>query len=393
MNSRLTIQDLAGLLADYTGKDPASIERFLKEFVAVVTEGVLADKLVKIKGLGTFKIIAVEKRESIHVKTSERFLIPGHYKFSFLPDKELKELVNKPFSFFETIEVGESVDFSDLDISDDDADEKDTEDESVEELMLEEQRLPQLEPQAEPDPEPESEELPQELSEVLPEELPEELPDELSVAEAIESSAEVTGTVEEEVPEVIPEAAAPEAPRKRRRSRTRKKISKQTFILAACLFILIAINGIIYLNKGLFQSGNEAIPAVYDSSLALTSDTLAGATKQPDSLRQAADSLATVQQATSSGKPQVAPPPAVIAKVKIEPGSRLTVIALEYYGSKVFWVYLYEYNKTIIKNPNNVPIGTVIEVPSPELYNINVRDKVSIEKAAVRQTEILNGQL
>ena len=100
MNNRLTIQDLAGLLAEYTGKDKNSTERFLREFIAVVSDGVYADKLVKVKGLGTFKIIPVEKRESIHVNTGERFVIPEHYKFSFLPDKDLRELVNKPFSFF-----------------------------------------------------------------------------------------------------------------------------------------------------------------------------------------------------------------------------------------------------------------------------------------------------
>ena len=71
MNNRLAIQDLAGLLAEYTGKDKNSSERFLREFIAVVSEGVYTDKLVKVKGLGTFKIIPVEKRESIHVNTGE----------------------------------------------------------------------------------------------------------------------------------------------------------------------------------------------------------------------------------------------------------------------------------------------------------------------------------
>ena len=141
MNNRLTIQDLAGLLAEYTGKDKNSSERFLREFIAVVSEGVYTDKLVKVKGLGTFKIIPVEKRESIHVNTGERFVIPGHYKFSFLPDKELRELVNKPFSFFETTELGENVDFSDMDVVPDEPEIKEAEDESVEEVMPEENHL------------------------------------------------------------------------------------------------------------------------------------------------------------------------------------------------------------------------------------------------------------
>ena len=74
MNNRLTIQDLAGLLAEYTGKDKKNTERFLREFIQIVTEGVYADKLVKVKGLGTFKVIPVEKRESIHVHTGEHGL-------------------------------------------------------------------------------------------------------------------------------------------------------------------------------------------------------------------------------------------------------------------------------------------------------------------------------
>ena len=88
----------------------------------------------------------VEKRESIHVNTGERFVIPEHYKFSFLPDKELRELVNKPFSFFETTELRENVDFTDMDVVLDEPDIKETEDESIEEMIPEEKHLPEEEP-------------------------------------------------------------------------------------------------------------------------------------------------------------------------------------------------------------------------------------------------------
>ena len=67
------------------------------------------------------------------------------------------------------------------------------------------------------------------------------------------------------------------------------------------------------------------------------------------------------------------------------------MIALKYYGHKLFWVYIYEYNKAVIKDPNNIPIGTVIDIPAPEMYGIDCHDRVSLEKAAVRQTEILEG--
>ena len=109
----------------------------------------------------------------------------------------------------------------------------------------------------------------------------------------------------------------------------------------------------------------------------------------------AKEDSARIVSETTEEKPAVKPEaasPEVIARVKIEPGSRLTLISLKYYGSKLFWVYLYEYNKNVIKDPNNVPIGTVIEVPAPEMYGIDRRDRSSIEKAAARQTEILSGK-
>ena len=79
--------------------------------------------------------------------------------------------------------------------------------------------------------------------------------------------------------------------------------------------------------------------------------------------------------------------------MKIETGSRLTLISLEYYGSKIFWVYLYDYNKAAIKDPNNIPVGTEILVPDPSLYGIDKYSRASIDKAAARQTEILSGNL
>ena len=119
MNNKLTIQELATLLSVKSGKDVYETERFIREFITVVSEGLFSDKMVKVKGLGTFKIVLVEDRESIHVNTGERILIPAHYKSSFLPDNELKELVNRPFSIFETTEIGDAASFQDMEMADD----------------------------------------------------------------------------------------------------------------------------------------------------------------------------------------------------------------------------------------------------------------------------------
>ena len=90
-------------------------EKFVSAIFDVVNEGLKTDKLVKVKGLGTFKVQAVKPRESVNVNTGERVLIEGHDKVSFTPDATMKELVNKPFAQFETVVLNDGVDFTDID--------------------------------------------------------------------------------------------------------------------------------------------------------------------------------------------------------------------------------------------------------------------------------------
>lgn len=384
MNNRLAIQDLAGLLAEYTGKDKNSSERFLREFIAVVSEGVYTDKLVKVKGLGTFKIIPVEKRESIHVNTGERFVIPEHYKFSFLPDKELRELVNKPFSFFETTELRENVDFTDMDVVLDEPDIKETEDESIEEMIPEEKHLPEEEPVV----------FSEEGSAVPPEEDP-----------VVFSEEEPAGQPEDEGMDTLEpvvdersDSSGPDSPIEEVETgpdAERKKLrTKRIAVVSMFVFLLMLFNIGLYLNRAyFFKKGKEPlrIDTVFPKGETVATEAV------PDTTIVFAneDSSQTVGETTVEN-PEVEPEatsPKVIARVKIEPGSRLTLISLKYYGSKLFWVYLYEYNRAVITDPNNVPIGTVIEVPAPEMYGIDRHDRSSIEKAAARQTEILSGKL
>ena len=90
-------------------------ETFVAMLFDVVNDGLMKDKLVKVKGLGTFKVASVKDRESVNVNTGERVLIEGHDKITFTPDAVLRDFVNKPFAQFETVVVKDGVDFSDLD--------------------------------------------------------------------------------------------------------------------------------------------------------------------------------------------------------------------------------------------------------------------------------------
>ena len=99
-------------------------EKFVSSMFDVMNEGLKTDKLVKVKGLGTFKVQAVKPRESVNVNTGERVLIEGHDKVSFTPDTTMKELVNKPFALFETVVLNDGVDFADLESKPDDEEKK-----------------------------------------------------------------------------------------------------------------------------------------------------------------------------------------------------------------------------------------------------------------------------
>lgn len=111
---RQTIQEIAEVLVVRNGLDKTEANRFVAEMFALIQERLEIDKIVKVKGLGTFKVVGVEARESVSVRTGQRVVIDGHSKISFIPDAIMKDLVNKPFSQFETVVLNDGVDFEDL---------------------------------------------------------------------------------------------------------------------------------------------------------------------------------------------------------------------------------------------------------------------------------------
>ena len=116
--SKLNVFDLSGVLMSKNGLGDKESRRFVKAIFDVIQECLDEEKVVKVKGLGTFKIIEVDDRESINVNTGERVLIEGHSKLTFTPDSVMKEIVNKPFSQFETVILNDGVDFPEPAIED-----------------------------------------------------------------------------------------------------------------------------------------------------------------------------------------------------------------------------------------------------------------------------------
>ena len=108
---KISINELAVVLIERKNLKKKSASTFVNELFYLIQKGLEQDKSVKVKGLGTFKIIDVDDRESVNVNNGERVLIEGHSKITFTPDALMKELVNKPFSQFETVVLNEGVDF------------------------------------------------------------------------------------------------------------------------------------------------------------------------------------------------------------------------------------------------------------------------------------------
>ena len=112
--NKINWQDLAAELATNTGMQRKDAEAFVRTFFDTLGKSILEEKSVKVKALGTFKMVEVQDRESVNVNTGERFTISGHAKIGFLPDSALKELVNKPFADFQTVILNEGTTSEDM---------------------------------------------------------------------------------------------------------------------------------------------------------------------------------------------------------------------------------------------------------------------------------------
>ena len=232
----LTIKDLAEILVQKHQLDSRSAEAFINAVIETIHEGLKSDRIVKVKGFGTFKLTAVRERESINVNTGERVVISGHDKVSFTPDAVLRDLVNKPFAQFDTVVLADGVDFEDVpevetedgdaatdEVADISASVKEEAKAASEPVEQEPEPTPEPEPVAVPVAEPESEVEEEPVAEAEPEADPEPEPvveepvAEEPVAEnpqpeePVEPEAPVAPEVEEEEPE-SPEA--PETPTK-----------------------------------------------------------------------------------------------------------------------------------------------------------------------------------
>ena len=213
-----TIQDIARILVEKNALDARAAEQFVSAMFSVIQQALEQGQQVKVRGLGTFKIIDVDARESVNVNTGERVLIAGHGKLSFTPDTTMRELVNKPFSQFETVVLNDGVEFEDTEAPAEDIETPIEEVENVEisvdssenvETPIEEVEAPATETDTTVDDE-EITELPKVERLVQEETLAEEIPAEETPAE--ETPAEETPAEEDFVEKSAVEEPITEEP-------------------------------------------------------------------------------------------------------------------------------------------------------------------------------------
>ena len=383
MNEKISFPDLVGLLSSKMNITKKEAETFLKEFFTVSTEVITSGEELRINGLGLFKPIWVEARGSINIQTGEPVEIPGHYKLSFIPDKVLREAVNAPFSSFSVEVLNDHVPIEDMTaVPSQDIDENNDicNTENVE--LQDSKEIREKEEEDEPI-EPAHEYIQEDKS-----------ADEES-SESTVSSQEIEKFQEEIIqPEL--ETKVEEKEEDCYEDYLRKSASRKSFwwgVLSAFGIIIICLAG------GIFFMGNDSPYVVkigeYTLSLGKQSIDSRPMNNNTESivLPENKDTLSEMEKDSVLKDSVISVSPLAAPEVKpvietIRSGIFLTTLARKYFGHKAFWVYIYEENKDVIKNPNQVPIGTRLTIPSASKYDIDANNRTSVEKAKALAAKI-----
>ena len=419
MNRKIPFHDLVNILAKQQGCSPAEAEKFAKAFFDQLAGSLVEGETVKIKGFGTFEPTG-----------------NGEAPVAFTPAEEIADVVNAPFAMFEPEVIAETVTASKLAEIDEQAKEEVA---PAEEPVEETIQKPVEEPVKEPVEEPKAEVVEEIVApepEVVTEEVPvQEAPAEEAVEEpevaAEEVAAEevatppVVGAAEEPVaPAVV--AAAVSEPVKEAEAKvtpTEEEEEEEEYVeepqstgpgfgmgfligllvglaLSACAVYFALTLG--YLSPSGDDANQEVMvhpveeeaevaaltetPATEPTSEEVAAAEIAGASA-PTAQAPAAPVADTPEAPAPAAKPAEAAPAPVYDTVG--PGYLITKMAQKHYGSKDFWVYIYEENKATLKNPNHQRPGQKVVIPPASKYGIDAKNPSSIEAAKKKASEIL----
>ncbi len=353
-NKKVTLQELADVISAQSGTTKRFTDSFLRELVLVIQEYLEKDGVVKVKGLGTFKLLWIEARKSVNVATKETIILPAHYKLSFTAEEGVRQELNS-----QTVILGGA-------------------------SVLEES-------ENEPEPIEEEIEVPTQLVEVTLQEentIEEELSEEDNISPEVEAESRSVSE-QKEIKEV-------EVPTKKTNKGLVSIIVILTIIiLCLCAYIFIPnIEGkLMGLFKPELKESNLEVIAPKDSTI-LKPDTLVVSepivekpveepilnepvVEEPVKDELPAEPVITVDNYTSS----VAKNAPTREIVTVIDGSRLTMVAYRAYGHKAFWVYVYDANRDKLKSPSAVEKGMQLRIADLPLSLVNSKDRRCLDKA------------
>ena len=340
MDAKLNHSDFSALLAKQCNISATKADNFTKAFFDILIEGLATDGIVKINGLGTFKMVDVASRGSVNVNTGEKIEIKGHRKLTFIPADSLKDNVNQPFAMFEPVEVDD-----------------DYTDDATEEITPEEVSAPAAEP---PAAETAEETTPAPfVSKEAPAPAAESPAAEETPAPAAESPAAETAEETTPAPFVSKEAPAPAA-------ETKKNSIKTIFYT---LFIIIVLSLVLFFILRDNKSDKEeplgpVVAETVAQQQAPQPDTIAVSPPQSEPVKE----FILVEQMNTLPLAQITIKDTTIYRTagtmtqhRIGLDETLTKISLKYFNDKRLWPYIVHYNN--IKNYNKLEIGTELQIP------------------------------
>lgn len=345
-NKKISLQELTDTIAAQSGFSKRFTESFLRELVLVIQENLEKDGIVKVKGLGTFKLIWNESRKSVDVSTGDSIVLPGHYKVSFVADATVKQQINAPYAHLDTVMGGAEI-ISEVEESGDLIEDR-------EELRVEKGES-------------------------------NELQDELMNAEINSPTHQITASPERsEINSESPNNQITESPA--RSDSNSASPSKKKWWVAMVVLMLLCLLGAVgfYWRNILIPQQNTMLPSQIkapvvvvrvDTAEQVLKDTLDAS----DAVKE--DTVAVPELTLDTYTYQDALNAPVREVVTVIDGSRLTMVAYRAFGHKAFWVYVYDANRKVLQSPNAVEKGMQLVIPDLPLSIVNPKSQLCIDKA------------
>ena len=373
MNEKITLQDLINLFSEKQGMNKKDAEVFVRTMFELIEEALATEKYVKIKGFGTFKLTEVDSRESVNVNTGERIEIQGHTKISFTPDATMKDLINKPFSHFETVVLNEGVELEDTPVE---TSEEIVQEEIISETILTEEPAIVEEPQPEPIVEtPAEEETIVEEPTIEEQTIDEPISEETIEEETIEEKTIVEeSTIEEPVAEepITEEPVITEVPTSEETekyvSTEEKKVKNTNRILWGVIVVLVLI---ILLGVYWMFLRPSDVPEVTPLPPVQEEVTI----PVPVEEKQPEDTIETVkfiQLSAEELRKEHVPSFADTLDYQIigtqeeytlQKGETIIRASVKFFGTKKYWPYIVKHNLDVLPDPDNIPAGVKIKIP------------------------------